>query len=67
MDCLTARGFSVAMTLADEGRYGAAVNVASTPTVNAALRGFSEAEGDGIVQISVGGAEYSPEPASGTR
>ena len=35
-----------------------AVNVTSTPTLNAALRGFSEAESDGIVQISVGGAEY---------
>jgi fructose-bisphosphate aldolase class II len=35
-----------------------AVNVTSTQTLNAALRGFTEADSDGIVQISVGGAEY---------
>ena len=34
------------------------VNVSSTQTLNAALRGFSEAGSDGIVQVSVGGAEY---------
>jgi fructose-bisphosphate aldolase class II len=34
------------------------VNVTSTQTLNAALRGFTEADSDGIVQISVGGAEY---------
>ena len=35
-----------------------AVNVTSTQTLNAALRGFATAESDGIVQISTGGAEY---------
>jgi fructose-bisphosphate aldolase class II len=35
-----------------------AVNVTSTQTLNAALRGFTDADSDGIVQISVGGAEY---------
>jgi fructose-bisphosphate aldolase, class II len=35
-----------------------AVNVTSSQTLNAALRGFAEAESDGIVQISTGGAEY---------
>jgi fructose-bisphosphate aldolase class II len=35
-----------------------AINVTSTQTLNAALRGFAEAESDGIVQISTGGAEY---------
>jgi fructose-bisphosphate aldolase, class II len=35
-----------------------AINVTSTQTLNAALRGFTEAESDGIVQISTGGAEY---------
>jgi fructose-bisphosphate aldolase, class II len=35
-----------------------AVNVTSTQTLNAALRGFTEADSNGIVQISVGGAEY---------
>ncbi|HEY1706064.1 MAG TPA: class II fructose-bisphosphate aldolase [Trebonia sp.] len=35
-----------------------AINVTSTQTLNAALKGFAEAESDGIVQISTGGAEY---------
>lgn len=39
-----------------------AINVTSSQTVNAALRGFAEAESDGILQVSTGGAEF----ASGT-
>ncbi|WOP20132.1 class II fructose-bisphosphate aldolase [Raineyella sp. LH-20] len=35
-----------------------AINVTSSQTLTAALRGFAEAESDGIVQISTGGAEY---------
>ncbi len=35
-----------------------AINVTSSQTLNAALRGFSEAESDGIVQVSTGGADY---------
>jgi fructose-bisphosphate aldolase, class II len=35
-----------------------AINVSSSQTLNAALRGFAEAESDGIVQVSTGGAEY---------
>lgn len=35
-----------------------AINVTSTQTLNAALKGFADAESDGIVQISTGGAEY---------
>ncbi len=40
-----------------------AINVTSTETLNAALRGFAEAGSDGIVQVSTGGAEF----LSGTR
>src|SRR5262249_50840610 len=40
-----------------------AINVTSSETLNAALRGFAEAESDGIVQVSTGGAES----ASGTK
>ncbi|MEV7973897.1 class II fructose-bisphosphate aldolase [Cellulomonas sp. NPDC089187] len=36
-----------------------AVNVTSSQTVTAALQGFAEAESDGILQVSVGGAEYA--------
>lgn len=35
-----------------------AINVTSSQTLTAALRGFAEAESDGIIQVSVGGAEY---------
>ena len=35
-----------------------AINVSSSQTLNAALAGFAEAESDGIVQVSTGGAEY---------
>jgi fructose-bisphosphate aldolase class II len=34
------------------------INVTSSQTLNAALRGFADAGSDGIVQISTGGAEY---------
>jgi fructose-bisphosphate aldolase class II len=36
-----------------------AINVTSSETLNAALRGFAEAESDGIVQFSTGGAEFA--------
>jgi fructose-bisphosphate aldolase class II len=35
-----------------------AVNVTSSQTLNAAMQGFAEAGSDGIVQVTVGGAEY---------
>ena len=35
-----------------------AINVTSSQTLNAALRGFAEANSDGIIQVSTGGAEY---------
>ncbi|GAB3912390.1 class II fructose-bisphosphate aldolase [Kibdelosporangium lantanae] len=35
-----------------------AINVTSSETLNAALRGFAEAQSDGIVQVSTGGAEF---------
>jgi fructose-bisphosphate aldolase class II len=35
-----------------------AINVTSSQTLNAALRGFAEAESNGIVQVSTGGAEF---------
>ena len=42
------------------GRFAyPAVNVTSSSTLTAALQGFAEAESDGIIQVSVGGAEYA--------
>ena len=36
-----------------------AVNITSSQTVTAAIQGFAKAESDGIIQVSVGGAEYA--------
>jgi fructose-bisphosphate aldolase class II len=42
----------------EQGFAYPAINVTSSQTLNAALRGFADAESDGIIQISTGGAEY---------
>jgi len=39
-----------------------AINVTSSQTLNAALRGFADAGSDGIVQVTVGGARYLAGP-----
>ncbi|WJK41604.1 class II fructose-bisphosphate aldolase [Solwaraspora sp. WMMA2056] len=50
----------------DRAKAGAfaypAINVTSSQTLNAALQGFAEAESDGIIQVSTGGAEYLSGP-----
>ena len=44
---------------AKDGGYAyPAINVTSSQTLNAALRGFAEAGSDGIIQVSTGGAEF---------
>ncbi len=45
-------------TAKDKGFAFPAINVTSSQTLNAALQGFAEAESDGIIQVSTGGAEY---------
>ena len=39
-----------------------AINITSSETINAAIKGFADAGSDGIIQVSTGGAEF----ASGT-
>jgi fructose-bisphosphate aldolase class II len=47
------------LDVASSGSYAfAAVNVTSSETLNAALRGFAEARADGIVEITPGAAEF---------
>src|SRR5919109_4269319 len=50
----------------DRAKAGAfaypAINISSSQTLNAALRGFADAESDGIVQVSTGGGEYLSGP-----
>jgi fructose-bisphosphate aldolase class II len=41
-----------------------AVNVSSSETLNAALRGFAEARSDGIIQVTTGAAGYLSGPAA---
>ncbi|MCL1801564.1 MAG: class II fructose-bisphosphate aldolase, partial [Promicromonosporaceae bacterium] len=36
-----------------------AVNITSSSTITAAMQGFADAKSDGIIQVSVGGAEYA--------
>ncbi|GAB3753110.1 class II fructose-bisphosphate aldolase [Zhihengliuella somnathii] len=45
-------------TAKQDGFAFPAVNVTSSQTLNAAIRGFAEAESDGIIQVSTGGAAY---------
>ena len=45
-----------------EGFAYPAINVSSSQTLNAALRGFADAGSDGIIQVSTGGAEYLSGP-----
>ncbi len=40
-----------------------AINISSSQTLNAAIRGFAEAGSDGIVQVSTGGGEYLSGPS----
>ena len=42
----------------EQGFAYPAINVSSSQTLNAALRGFADAGSDGIIQVSTGGADY---------
>jgi len=66
MPVATAAQYAAMLDRAAAGGYAlAAVNVSSSQTLNAALRGFAEARSDGIVQLSTGGAEYLSGPSVG--
>ena len=59
MPIATPEAYAEMLDRAKAGRFAyPAINVTSSQTLNAALRGFAEAESDGIVQVSTGGAEY---------
>jgi len=63
MPIATPEVYAAMLDRAKEGGFAyPAINVTSSQTLNAALRGFAEAESDGIVQISTGGAEYASGP-----
>jgi fructose-bisphosphate aldolase class II len=59
MPIATPEVYSEMLDRAKAGKFAyPAINVTSTQTLHAALRGFAEAESDGIIQISTGGAEF---------
>jgi fructose-bisphosphate aldolase class II len=59
MPIATPESYNELLDRARAGKFAyPAINVTSSQTAIAALRGFSEAESDGIIQVSVGGAEY---------
>jgi fructose-bisphosphate aldolase, class II len=60
MPIATPEVYESMLTTAREQRYAyPAINVTSSSTLNAALRGFAEAESDGIIQVSIGGGEFA--------
>jgi fructose-bisphosphate aldolase class II len=59
MTLATPEQYGDMLDAAADGRYAlAAINVTSSETLNAAIRGFAEAGSDGIVQTTVGGASF---------
>ncbi|MFN8009864.1 MAG: class II fructose-bisphosphate aldolase [Holophagaceae bacterium] len=59
MPVVNAAQYRSMLQRAREGRFAyPAFNVTSTETVNAVLLGLKEAQSDGILQISTGGAEF---------
>ena len=64
MPVATPEVFAAMLDAAKGGSFAyPAINVSSSQTLNAALQGFAEAESDGIIQISTGGAEYLSGPS----
>jgi fructose-bisphosphate aldolase, class II len=64
MPIATSQQYSEMIDTARAGKYAyPAVNVSSSETLNAALRGFAEARSDGIVQITTSAARYLSGPA----
>ena len=59
MPIATPEVYAEMLNRARDGKFAyPAINVTSSQTITAALQGFAEAESDGILQVSVGGAEY---------
>ncbi|MEE6281854.1 class II fructose-bisphosphate aldolase [Georgenia sunbinii] len=60
MAIATPESYNEMLDRAKAGKFAyPAINISSSQTVTAAIRGFAEAESDGIIQVSVGGGEYA--------
>jgi len=63
MPVATYKQYCEMLDRAKKGKFAyPAINITSTETINATLKGFAEAKSDGIIQVSTGGGEF----ASGT-
>jgi fructose-bisphosphate aldolase class II len=63
MPIVTPEKYAEMLDAAKAGQYAfPAINVSSSQTLNAALKGFADAGSDGIIQVSTGGAEYLSGP-----
>ena len=63
MPIATPEKYAEMLDAAKAGAYAfPAINVSSSQTLNAALKGFADAGSDGIIQVSAGGAEYASGP-----
>ena len=68
MAIATPESYADMLDRAKAGKYAVpAINVTSSQTLSAALKGFADAESDGIVQISNGGASYWSGASRGDR
>ncbi len=60
MAIATPESYNAMLDAAKAGSYAfPAINVTSSSTVTAAIQGFAAAESDGIIQVSIGGAQYA--------
>ena len=59
MPIATPAKYTAMLAAAQAGKYAfPAINVTSSETMNAAMRGLAESESDGIIQISTGGGSF---------
>jgi fructose-bisphosphate aldolase, class II len=60
MPIATSESYAGMLDRAKQGGFAyPVINVTSSETVNAAIRGFADAGSDGIIQVSTGGAEFA--------
>lgn len=60
MPVATPKQYEAMLDAAQAGSYAyPAINITSLPTINGALKAFSEARSDGIIQVSTGGGQFA--------
>lgn len=60
MAIATPESYNAMLDAAKAGSYAfPAINITSSSSITAAIQGFAEAESDGIIQVSIGGAQYA--------